>query len=179
MASPQVAGMAALLAQYIGETGLAEQTGLTSRQLAQSLLMSTAVPQREEENGGAYYPILRQGAGLANVGAAILAESYLLMGEDATRSYADGKVKVELGDDPERTGTYQFSFSIHNLTDRALPYELSADFFHPGCVYGKRNRLSGHPDCCSGRCCGIQHREDRYGSCWRRDKHPGHRGPDG
>ena len=129
MASPQVAGMAALLAQYIGETGLAEQTGLTSRQLAQSLLMSTAVPQREEENGGAYYPILRQGAGLANVGAAILAESYLLMGEDATRSYADGKVKVELGDDPERTGTYQFSFSIHNLTDRALPYELSADFF--------------------------------------------------
>lgn len=129
MASPQVAGMAALLAQYIRETGLAEQTGLTSRQLAQSLLMSTAVPQREEENGGAYYPVLRQGAGLANVGAAIAAESYILMGEDATRSHADGKVKVELGDDPEKTGSYQFSFSIHNLTDRALSYELSADFF--------------------------------------------------
>ena len=53
MASPQVAGMAALVSQYIREKGLEEQTGLTSRQLAQSLLMSTAVPQREEENDGA------------------------------------------------------------------------------------------------------------------------------
>ena len=129
MASPQVAGMAALVSQYIREKGLEEQTGLTSRQLAQSLLMSTAVPQREEENDGAYYPVLRQGAGLANVGAAIAAESYILMGRDATHSYADGKVKVELGDDPEKTGSYQFSFDIHNMTDRELQYALSADFF--------------------------------------------------
>ena len=112
----------------LGETGLAEQTGLTSRQLAQSLLMSTAVPQREEENGGAYYPILRQGAGLAN-GCSYLGRELSPHGRGRYRSYADGKVKVELGDDPERTGAYQFSFSIHNLTDRALPYELSADFF--------------------------------------------------
>ncbi len=129
MASPQVAGMAALVSQYIRENGLEEQTGLTSRQLAQSLLMSTAVPQREEENDGGYYPVLRQGAGLANVGAAIAAESYILMGRDATHSYADGKVKVELGDDPEKTGLYQFSFDIHNMTNRELQYTLSADFF--------------------------------------------------
>ena len=31
------------------------------------------------------------------------------MKEDATASYADGKVKAELGDDPDRTGTYHFS----------------------------------------------------------------------
>ena len=119
MATPQVAGMAALVAQYIREKGLAQKTGLTPRQLAQSLLMSTAVPQLEDygEAGDGYYPVLRQGAGLANVGKAIAADSYILMGADATQSYADGKVKVELGDDPEKKGVYTFSFSIHNLTN--------------------------------------------------------------
>ena len=131
MAAPQVAGMAALVAQYIREEGLARKTGLTPRQLAQSLLMSTAVPQMEDygEDGHGYYPVLRQGAGLANVGKALAADSYILMGEDAGGSYADGKVKVELGDDPERNGTYTFSFSIHNLTNEEKTYALSADFF--------------------------------------------------
>ncbi len=44
-------------------------------------------------------------------------------------SYADGKMKVELGDDPEKTGAYQFSFSIHNLTDRAEPMSCLPTFF--------------------------------------------------
>lgn len=51
------------------------------------------------------------------------------MGADATQSYADGKVKVELGDDPEKKGVYTFSFSIHNLTNVEKTYALSADFF--------------------------------------------------
>ncbi|MGM9639994.1 MAG: S8 family serine peptidase [Faecousia sp.] len=131
MATPQVAGMAALVAQYIRENGLAEKTGLTPRQLAQSLLMSTAVPQMEDlgDDESSYYPVIRQGSGLANVGKAIAADSYILMGKDATRSYADGKVKVELGDDPQKTGVYEFSFSIHNLTAEEKTYALSADFF--------------------------------------------------
>ena len=128
MASPQVAGMAALVAQYIRENDLTTKTGLSARQLTQSLLMSTAVPMLEEESGS-YYPVLRQGAGLANVGAAVSADSYILMGADATASYADGKVKAELGDDPKRTGTYTFSFSINNLTGEAKTYTLDADFF--------------------------------------------------
>lgn len=60
--------MAALVAQYIRENGL-EKTSLTARQLSQSLLMSTSISVREEANGGAYYSILKQGSGLANVGA--------------------------------------------------------------------------------------------------------------
>ena len=63
---------------------------------------------------------------------AIAADSYILMGADANQSYADGKVKVELGDDPARTGDYTFSFSIHNLTDVEKTYALSADFFTQG-----------------------------------------------
>ena len=49
MASPQVAGMAALVAEYIKQNDLAEKTGLAVRTLAQSLLMSTAQPIVEKQ----------------------------------------------------------------------------------------------------------------------------------
>ena len=129
MAAPQVAGMAALAAQYIRANKLDEKTGLTVRALSQSLLMSTATPLLEEDSGFNYYPVLRQGAGLANIGAVTTADSYILMAEDATSGAADGKVKAELGDDPERTGVYSTSFTLNNLTDKEQRYTLSADLF--------------------------------------------------
>ena len=52
------------------------------------------------------------------------AESYVLV-----EGQPDGKVKAELGDDPDRTGVYRFAFTIHNLTDQPLDYALSADLF--------------------------------------------------
>ncbi len=128
MASPQVAGMVALMSQYIQENNLNEKTGLTVRALAQSLLMSTAEALLEEESGN-YYSVMRQGAGLANVGDAVCANTYILMDENATYGYADGKVKAELGDDPERVGEYSFSFTLNDLTGKGGEYTLSADFF--------------------------------------------------
>ena len=127
MASPQVAGMAALVAQYIRENGLAEQTGLTPRQLSQSLLMSTAVPMLAD--AASYHSVLQQGSGLANVGAVVSADSYILMAEDANAGAADGKVKVELGDDPAREGVYSATFTVNNLTDVEKTFDLGADFF--------------------------------------------------
>ena len=127
MAAPQVAGMAAIVAQYIRENGLAEQTGLSPRQLAQSLLMSTAVPMLDA--AGDYYPVIQQGSGLANVGAAVSADSYITMAEGSNAGAADGKVKVELGDDPNRDGVYTATFTINNLTDDERVFELGADFF--------------------------------------------------
>lgn len=131
MAAPQITGMAALVAQYIRENDLTKQTGLTVRQLAQSLLMSTAEPMVEDygEDGDGYYPVLRQGAGLANVANAVTSGTYILMDEGTNAGAADGKVKVELGDDPARTGKYSFGFTIHNLEDEAAYFDLSADFF--------------------------------------------------
>ena len=129
MAAPQVAGMVALAAEYIRAEGLAEKTGLTSRQLAQSLLMSTAVPLREEASGGNYWSVLKQGAGLANVGAVISSDLYIQMDPSATSSAADGKVKAELGDDPQRLGSYRVSFTLHNLTQEARSYTLATDLF--------------------------------------------------
>ena len=131
MASPQVAGMAAVVAQYIRANKLTEKTGLTARALAQSLLMSTAVPMYQDYGEGqdGYYPVMQQGAGLANVGAAVSAGTYIMMDKNANAGAADGKVKVELGDDPQRTGEYSFGFTINNLKDAATSFNLSADFF--------------------------------------------------
>ena len=131
MASPQVAGMAAVVGQYIRANKLTEKTGLTARALAQSLLMSTAVPMYQDYGEGqdGYYPVMQQGAGLANVGAATSAGTYIMMDKNANAGAADGKVKVELGDDPQRTGEYSFGFTINNLKDAATSFNLSADFF--------------------------------------------------
>ena len=124
MAAPQVTGMAALVAEYIETNKLDEKTGLSVRELSQSLLMSTAEVLREGASGGQYYSILNQGAGLARVDLATTAESYVLVD-----GMADGKVKVELGEDADRKGVYGFSFSIHNMNGQAMTYELSADLF--------------------------------------------------
>lgn len=127
MTAPQAAGMAALIAQYVRDKGL---TGLQTRRLSQSLLMSTAVPLKEaQEDGDGWYSVLKQGAGLANVGDAISAKSYILMDDAATSGAADGKVKAELGDDPEKRGKYTFGFTIYNLTDKPQLYALSAELF--------------------------------------------------
>lgn len=134
MASPQVAGMAAVVAQYVRENDLVAKTGLSARQLTQSLLMSTAVPVIEDwgEDGSGYYSVLKQGAGLANVGNAVSANTYILMDGSATASAADGKVKAELGDDPLKKGVYNVKFTVNNLTDKAQTYDLSADLFTQG-----------------------------------------------
>ena len=129
MASPQIAGLAAVMAQYIRENDLCAKTGLTQRQLINSLLMSTAEPLIDPDGYLCYYPVIKQGAGLADVDAATNAHSYIIMGDDATASAADGKVKVELGDDPDRTGRYSFTFDLNNLTDEDIYYYVDAEFF--------------------------------------------------
>ena len=131
MASPQVAGMAAVMGQYIRENKLDEKTGLDARALINSLLMSTATPLKGyDDNAGEYiYSVMNQGAGLANVGNAVSAASYILMKDNLSGTAADGKVKAEFGDDPERTGEYTFEFSINNLSGTVQEYTFSADVF--------------------------------------------------
>ena len=128
MAAPQIAGLSALMGQYYADNGLRQKTGLSLRTFVNSLLMSTAVPVLEEDSRG-YYSILDQGAGLANVNAAVSAKSYILMDPNATVSYADGKVKAELGDDPFRSGEYSYSFTLHNFSDAAHFYSFRTDLF--------------------------------------------------
>ena len=125
MAAPSVAGMAALVAQYIRENGLQEQEGMTVRALAQSLLMGTAVPTMDPDSLVEYSP-RSQGSGLANVANAVESPTYITI-----EGNEDGKVKAEFGDDPERTGRYAFTFQVHNLTDAPASYELEASVMAP------------------------------------------------
>ncbi|MBQ1877926.1 MAG: S8 family serine peptidase, partial [Erysipelotrichaceae bacterium] len=132
MASPQVAGLCAVLAQYIRENDLVEKTGRTQRQLILSLLMSTAEPMVDDYDE--YFPVIQQGAGLANVNNAISAKSYISIDDVAKKAPASaassikgGKVKVELG---EVTGdSFSASFTLHNFSDEEVKYDLNADFF--------------------------------------------------
>lgn len=117
MAAPSAAGMSALVSEYIKENDLAEQTGLSIRTLTQSLLMSTAKPLTEED--GEEYSPRKQGSGLANVSAAVTSPVYLLVGE---KEGNDGKVKAELGDDPSRSGVYEFNFTMYNMSEENQYY---------------------------------------------------------
>ena len=121
MAAPSVAGMSALVTQYIKENGLAEKTGLSVRTLAQSLLMSTAVPLAQDEN--TEYSPRSQGAGLGQVELATKSPSYILFG---AKEGNDGKVKAELGDDAGKTGVYNFDFTVYNMSDEKQFYTVDS-----------------------------------------------------
>ncbi len=134
MAAPHIAGLSAVLLQYIEETGLSNMNSelaknYTGRAVAQSLLMSTADPMKPD----GYLPVIQQGAGLANVSKAIRAGSVVMMNDagltSTTGAAEDGKVKVELGEDPAKDGVYTFSFTIYNTKDVDEAFELSTELF--------------------------------------------------
>ena len=130
MAAPQIAGISAVLAEYLKENGI-EADGMTRRALIQSLLMSTAEALVEEDSGS-YYSVLKQGAGLVNLDAAMKARTYIKMDDTATpqsESAFDGKVKAELGDDPKGTGEYEVTFTVNNLSEEPMGIALDGAFF--------------------------------------------------
>ena len=139
MASPQIAGLVGVMAEYIRENNMdeiASRLGITRRALIQSLLMSTAKPLIEEDSTS-YYSILKQGAGLVDVEAASNSNIVILMDNATvngvskmdTSYFKDGKVKAELGDDPDRSGRYTVEFTLNNITDEERYFDLSGDFF--------------------------------------------------
>ncbi len=128
MAAPQMAGIAAVMAQYIRENDLQAKTGLSVRQLSHSLLMSTAEPLMEETNEY-WYSVLKQGAGMARPDLATTAQTYILMADDATAYAADGKIKVELGDDPAKNGIYSFGFTVYNFGAEDIVSSIHTELF--------------------------------------------------
>lgn len=115
MASPQVAGVTALVLQYLKET-FPNATEAQIRMLADSLMMSTAVPVISNVSGVEASP-RQQGAGLVNALYAITSESYITVeGSD--------RPKAELGDSEE--GKYTFTFTVHNFGAEAKTYTLTS-----------------------------------------------------
>lgn len=136
MAAPHMAGLTAVLAERIREENLkAKNPGLGNcsiRAITQSLMMSTATPMAPD---GEFLSILQQGAGLADVSKAASSNSVILMDPansgltGLTGSAADGKVKVELGDDPARKGDYSFGFTVYNLSDEDITFDVNTEMF--------------------------------------------------
>ncbi len=115
MAAPNMAGAIALLRQNLKEQGL-KGKALAAR--VNQVLMSTATIARNEENNP--YSPRKQGAGLASIKNAIDAESYITV-KDENGNERD-KTKVELYDDKEKTGVYEFAFTVNNVSGKEEIY---------------------------------------------------------
>ena len=114
MASPNMCGITVLIRQYVKEK-FPEYTDVQVRDLVNQLCMSTATIALDKQ-GNPYSP-RKQGAGIADIVKATTTPAYL---------YVDGsgKTKLELGDDPRRTGSYTMTVNLANLSDSAVSYKV-------------------------------------------------------
>jgi hypothetical protein len=105
----------------VRHTSHAVPDAAASADLTNHLLVSTAVPQQEN---GVYVSPRRQGAGLVNAAAAISTPAYIDV---------DGKLvgKLELGDDPGWSGSYDLDFRVENLGSDTLSYSMKAVLLRP------------------------------------------------
>ncbi len=116
MSAPQVAGVSALVMQYLKDRYPELDTNDGQiREMAMALLMSTATPVIDERTGLEASP-RQQGAGLVDADAATTAASYLTVN--------GGRPKVEMLD--SLTGVYTFTFEIHNTSDVDQTYTMSS-----------------------------------------------------
>ena len=117
MSAPQLAGVTALIMQYLYEKYPAEREvndGYIS-DLARAILMSTADPIISTDSGVEASP-RQQGAGLVNAAEAVKTNAYLTVN--------GGRPKAELGD--SKNGVYSFTFEITNFSQEAETYTLSS-----------------------------------------------------
>ncbi len=130
MACPNMSGVVALMRQYVlnkmppsmftdsnGRIDYVEVNAIVNR-----LLMSTA--DIIYNKNGLPYAVRKQGAGLANLTEAGSTGAYILT--YGKNGGVMDKTKVELGDDPSRSGVYTFKFTIDNFGSSALSYDVSA-----------------------------------------------------
>ena len=117
MATPNMCGVVVLIKQYLKEK-YPTYNPQQIQKLTYALLMSTATIANNEE-GNPYTP-RKQGAGLANLKASTTSNGYITVeGKD--------KPKLELGDDKNRTGNYEMTFTINNISNKAIEYTLDLD----------------------------------------------------
>lgn len=123
MACPNLAGVVILLRQYVVEQfpGIAEDN-VKVNELVYKLMMSTA--DIALNKNGLPYAVRKQGAGLANLYNSLNTTAYITTLDKDGNSM--DKTKLELGDNPDKTGVYEMSFIIHNFGSAALSYDIGA-----------------------------------------------------
>ena len=115
MASPHMAGAAAVMEQYLIESknGL-NMTADRRTSLFNALMLSTAIPIKDE-NGIPYSP-RKQGAGLVQLQNAVKTNAYLLNADN-------GRPKAETGCNQD--GVFSFDFKAVSMSGDTLSYEPS------------------------------------------------------
>lgn len=115
MASPYLAGVAAALKSYYKPMYAAYSANELDTLLSR-IMMSTAQIVKDPQN--VPYSPRKQGAGLVDLDAAMRTPAYL---------YVSGtdRAKLELGDDPYRTGIYELTFHVKNDSYQAVRYDVS------------------------------------------------------
>ncbi len=136
MACPNLAGVVVLLRQYVVEN-FPEIAGdpVQVSAMVYQLLMSTA--DIALGTNGQPYAVRKQGAGLANLYNATKTPAYITTLDENGKTM--DKTKLDLGDDPDRTGVYEMSFVIHNIGDRKVSYDLGAYVLTEGVSETKTN----------------------------------------
>ena len=136
MACPNLAGVVILLRQYVVENFPAiADDDVKVNAMVNCLMMSTA--DVALNTNGLPYSVRKQGAGLANLLNSINTKAYITT-YDVTGNPMD-KTKLELGDDKEKKGVYEMSFSVENFGDKKLSYELGAYVMTEGVSETKTN----------------------------------------
>ena len=126
MATPNISGVTALLRQFIVDNQkydyIDDNDSVEIAAMVNRLMMSTA--DITFNKNGLPYSVRKQGAGLANLTDSAATNAYI-----ATYN-KDGSVmdksKIELGDDPDKTGVYILNFDIVNIGSASMTYNLGA-----------------------------------------------------
>ncbi|MBO5090914.1 MAG: leucine-rich repeat protein [Clostridia bacterium] len=124
MACPNLAGVVILLRQHVMDKyPNIKNDPVKVNALVNNLLMSTA--DIIFNKNGLPYAVRKQGAGLANLVSATNTPAYILTYNREDNSVMD-KTKIELGDDPTKSGVYTLNFSVVNTGNESLTYALGA-----------------------------------------------------
>ena len=112
MSAPHVSGGMAIVSEYVDDM-FPNATTAEKQVLVDAILMSTANPVVDA--GGDLASVRKQGAGLMDLAGATRTTAYLTV-EGCDRP------KLELGDDPMKTGEYEMTFTVNNFDDVELAW---------------------------------------------------------
>ncbi len=136
MACPNLAGVVLLMRQYVVENfpDIANDNVAVNK-MVNKLMMSTA--DIIMNTNGQPYAIRKQGAGLANLASSLATTAYI------TTYDSDGNAmdttKLELGDDPDKTGVYEMKFTVTNFGSKNVSYNVGAYVMTEGVSDTKTN----------------------------------------
>ncbi|MBG9980622.1 S8 family serine peptidase [Facklamia lactis] len=124
MATPHIAGAAAILMQRLYEEGILNETQISNNPLQDDLvmlmLMNTAVPKLNTLDAGAsYYSPIQQGAGLLNLFNA-LNNHVTVIATNQTDTRKDGKLELK-----EVTEQFDVQLFLQNYGKKDITYQLT------------------------------------------------------